>query len=92
MVVNVDGANSETECAFLAGFRCRIGHITSDIADLSVEVLAKRQLEIEEGSATTSIDRASRPQPLTIYLLIKFTRPFTILNWKMEAALLMLTW
>jgi hypothetical protein len=35
------------ECAFLAGFRCRFEHKTSDIAYLSVEVLVKRQLKIE---------------------------------------------
>jgi hypothetical protein len=35
------------ECVFLAGFRCKFMHKATDITDLTVEVLAQRQLATE---------------------------------------------
>jgi len=51
------------ECAFLAGFRCRFGHKTSDIADLSLVALAKRQLEIERRLSNYMHRLAPHPGP-----------------------------
>ena len=35
------------DCVFLAGFRCKFMHKATDITDLSVDVLAQRQLATE---------------------------------------------